>query len=435
MNNWVRFGFSLMLGSGVLFQVGCKPDPDDIYPQINVLQPSIGQIFSNGDTIKLNATFSDNEQLEKIQVSLMDQDNKPMLATLSPVATANPFSFQSDYIIDDPLLPGGVYQLRFQASDGNNITNKFIEIQIQELPRRLLYPLVVTRSANSGLGVWALENWKTWRNIYSSDGDVEGSAVNSSNSQFYLCGRWKNGLSALHLPDGKILWHIEARPNPVHRWVEGVSFSWPMLYVSYYEGFICGYNPSGNEIYKSEIFPTAIPTKTVFTKNFIVGSFIDELSSLKYLVSFHNQGGKLIFSKFITDMVVSMFCPGSDDVVIFANAGGVGKISLYESDENTLLFQHAFDEGIFYGAADMDKDNYLISTSTGLFWYRLSNNSLSKFASTKANTKIVCDNTRMLVYAGTGKTMDVYDFPDGTLLESYDLPDTLINIHLVFNKN
>lgn len=435
MDQLVRIGISLVFVSGMLFQAGCKPDSDDIYPVINVLQPYIGQIFSNGDTIKLNAAFSDNEQLVNIQVALMDQDNKPMLATLNPVVSGNPFSFQSDYVIDDPLLPGGIYQLRFQASDGNNITNKFVEIQIMELPRSLLYPLVVTKSANSVMGVWTLENGKTWKNIYSGSGDFEGSAVNSSNSLFYLCGRWQSGMSAFHLPDGELLWQIKANPNPVHRWVEGVNFTWPMFYISYYEGFICGYNPSGNEIYKSETFPTAIPTKSVLTKNFIVGSFIDELSNLKYLVSFHNQGGKLIFSKFITDYVVSMFCPGNDDVVVFANAGGLGKISLYESDENTLLFQHSFDEGIFYGAAEMDTDNYLVSTSTGLFWYRLSNNSLSKFASAKSNTKIVCDNTSMLVFAGSGKTVNVFAFPDGTLLESYDLPDTLIDLHLVFNKN
>lgn len=60
-------------------------------------------------------------------------DNKPMLGNINIIPGENPFSLKGDYIIDDPMLPGDIYQLRFRASDGTNVTNNFVKIQIHEL--------------------------------------------------------------------------------------------------------------------------------------------------------------------------------------------------------------------------------------------------------------------------------------------------------------
>jgi len=82
----------------------------------------------------------------------------------------------------------------------------------------------------------------------------------------------------------------------------------------------------------------------------------------------------------------------------------------------------------------MDSDNFLVSASNGLFWYSYSKNSLTPFVSGLKNCQVACDNTSQLVYASFGKTLKVYSFPFFTEVDSYPLPDTAIDLHLVFNK-
>jgi len=430
-----HFYLLIVLVSMVLVTLeSCDTNQDNEYPVIVVTQPLANTIYENGDTIRFQAVISDNVKLNTVEISLVDKNNKPVLSTISVTPGKNPFTFNGEYIIDDPLLPFDVYQLRFRAMDAENITNHFVEIQIHELDRIMLYPLIVTHPEAGKWVVYKLANSNLWKEFYTHTGDYCGSAINSAASQLYMCGIYQSGLTAIGLADGVVIWNVKPGFNNTERWFENISFSYPKLYASCTEGNIRGYDKTGVEIYKSDTYANEVARKSVTTKNFIVGSFTNAFSNGRYLAAFHNTGGLLIYSKFIEADVAELIPVTGDKVLVFANKNGQGEILMYNGADNSLLTQHPFYEGTFREAATMDSDNYIISTSAGLFWYHLSINSLTPFVTKIIDGNIACDATTQLIYASSGKTLEVYTFPFASLAESYSLPDTAVDLHLVFNK-
>ncbi len=424
--------FLLVLLSSLL-AASCRKTEDAEFPVIVVTAPLPGSVYENGDTIRFRAEFSDNVRLSSVELSLVDPDNKPMLSNLSIVPDKSPFTFQGEYIINDPLLPGGTFQLRFRASDGVNVTNHFIEIQVHELSRQLLYPLLVTHPSTGIWSVYRLKTDDTWTEIFTQTGDYGGSAVNSAESQLYMCGIYQSDLTAVKLPTGLPLWHVKAEQHQSQRWFEGIVFCYPDVYASVAEGNIRAYNKTGNQIYKTDTYANEVPQQSVATRNFVVASFRDAFSTDRFLVTFHNPGGKMISTRFFLGDVVGIFCIGADKVIVFSNSNGQGVISLYNASENTITPLNGMYESGFRETAMLDTDYFLMTGSSGLYWYCLSTNSLIPFVS-KTFNNIACDNTSRLIFASNGKNLEVYSFPYASLEHSYPLPDTTVNLHLVFNK-
>lgn len=411
----------------------CDTKKDTICPEIIVNHPTRASIYENGDTIRFQAVMSDESKLTTVGISLVDENNKPLLSTISLVPDTNPFTFEGDYIIDDPLLPGGVYQLRFQALDGENVTNHFIEIQIHELEQRLLYPVVVTHPEPGKWLVYKQKDDKVWQQVYTHSGDYSGSAVNSAGSQFYICGISQTGITSINLTDGNVDWTVKPGIHQSMRWFEAIQFTYPNLYASITEGTIRGYNKIGNEIYKSGKYSNAVPYQSVTTQNFVISSFKDAFSNDRFLVTFHNPGGLMINNKFFEGEIAGLSFVKSDKILVFSNSNGQGKISLYDGFDNMLSTLYPFFGGVITKAVVLDSDNYMLATSNGLYWYRLSNNSLTLFVA-KEFEEIVYDITTQCIFACSGKALTVYSFPDAALLESYPLPDTAVALHLVFNR-
>ncbi|MFZ4550095.1 MAG: hypothetical protein ACOYN4_21785, partial [Bacteroidales bacterium] len=346
----------------------------------------------------------------------------------------NPFTFQGDYVITDPMLPGGKYYLNFKAYNGENLTNKFVEIQIHELSREMLFPVIVTQNEADKWDAYRLTLNNEWFKFYSNTGDYSGCAINSAESQFYMCGNSISNLSAIKLPEGLMQWNVKPVYHQSQRWFEGILFSYPTLYVSCAEGNIRGYNKSGKEIYKSETFPNAEPHHLATTNNFVVVEFVDAYSADKFLVAFHNPGGKMFSSKFYEGDVVGLLHTTGERILVFCNNNGQGGIFQYDATYNSLTNLHPFYDGAFVAAAQMDNDNYVVSSNSGVYHYRLSNNSLTPLISECKNAKIAYDNTSQEFYVSSGKELQIYSYPNLVLLNKIQLPDTIVDFHLVFNK-
>jgi hypothetical protein len=424
----------LFIAMAFAFIQGCDDKEDEVYPEIKVSQPLNGVNFENGDTISFQATFSDNAKLQSVEIVLVDKNNIAVLPNLSLMPDKNPFSLIGSYIISDPLLPGGVYQLRFRASDGTNVTNHFVDIQIYELQQQLLYPLIVTHPETSRWSVYRLTAANLWKEIYSYTGDYVGSAVNSAASQFYTCGIAQSDLTAAKLPEGGFLWNVKPQIHQSMRWFEGITFNNNMLYVSCAEGNIRGYDKTGTEIYKTETYSNAIPSLSVTTKNYVVAYFRDNFSNSNMLVAFHNEGGKMIHNKFILTGPIGLHHLNYDKVLVFSNSNGEGEISLYNGADNTFSSLYHFREGTFFETAFLDSDNYIISGSSGLFWYRMSKNSLISIAPHLINCQVACDPLDQLIYVSQNSMLNVLDFSTGSLIQSYTLPGSAVDLHLVYNK-
>ena len=434
IHRWI-FPFMALL---IACTVSCRKVKDEKFPVISVTQPGNGAIYSVGDTIEFEAVISDESHLNTIQVTLIDVDNKPVLPPIIGVPSSTTFIFKGQYIIDDFMLASGNYQLMFQADDGYNTSKKFIDIQLFSPSQKLLYPVIVTHQDSKDWKVWKLDSFTNgdgnWKQIFVQSGDYSGSIVNSATSQFYICGKSTSALTSLHLPDGAFQWQVKTQQNVISRYFEGMALRYPLLYISLFNGYISGIDKNGIQQYKTDTYSNTIPGKISITNSFVIGNFTDAFMNQHFLVAFYKQGGHLVLSRFIPDEVVDMFPIGNEEILIIGNTNGQGTISSFDAAENRFIRLYTFYEGEFRKAAAMDKYNFIVLSTTGIFHYKLNINSLTPFIESQGNECMTCNPVDQQVFIGSGKLLRIINFPLGPLQKSYTLPDTITDINLVFNK-
>lgn len=432
-----KAGYILLSVSWLLLlvaAVSCREKGDDSYPTVKVIQPQGGSTYSFGDTLHFKAVFTDDRQITNAELEIVDMDNKPVMYTVSISPGQNPFTFEGEYYINDPMLTGGPYQLRFRATDGSNVSNSFVPVSIFETARDFLYPLVVTGGGQGNHTIYRLTADSGWVNIGSFDGEYGASAVNSPARQFYYSGTYNSYLQALRLPHGAPLWNVKSMNHQSQRWFEYMSFEYPYLYVAVAEGNVRAINKTGDEIYKTATFKNAFPGCMAVTQNFLLTGFKDDFSNDRFLVANHISGGGFIYSKFMTGVVAGIVATGGDEAIVFSNNDAGGEISFYNGQDNSLALIHPFAEGNFTKVLKMDDNNLIVSATTGLYRYQISNNSLTTFVSASKAAPFAVDDINRLVYVCNGKTLEVYSFPFTNLIESYSLPDSAIAIHTVYTK-
>ncbi len=422
--------FSICI-TGIMFS--CKPDEDNIAPEITILEPMAGSIYAVKDTIHLSAIFSDNNEIKSIKVTLIDSENRPMLAPISVDLPSNPFSLISDYPITDSLLKSGSYELQFQAFDGVNTTNVFVKIAITELQKKFLYPIIVTQNATNLVSAYSYSP-NGWTKFFNQQGDYVGSAVNSPHQQFYISGVSKSNLTAWSLKEKRVLWTRPALNYPHGHWFESVSYQDPLLYVSYYEGYISSFDKSGNALFNTEITTPYYPLNSCMAGNFIAAALRNKENKSSALGIYYGQGGALKSLKNAVPFIVSLLPLGENRVLTFGNRNGSGFINLYRIADDLFTEIKEVPNDSLCEVAAMDADNYFISGRQRVYWFRYSNNSLVVFADGIAKAHLACEFLNQQVYIGSGKKISVYNFPQGNPEELLNLPDSLLAIHLLYNK-
>jgi len=433
MKQFKLFPFFISVVLIEMLACGCHENKDAGFPVIKIDKPSRDTHYQFGDTIRFQAELSDASQITSIEVQLMDGDNKPMM----PVVSASPgkpqFTFKGEYVLNDPQLPNGTYQLRFRASNGENLTNQFLQLQYQELEKELLFPLVILHPDPNRWVAYKFVN-NQWQQVCVHTGDFSGSAVNAADTVLYMCGDYNSKLSAIRLRDGLELWNVSPTMFQSSHWFGDVALANSKLYVGCAEGTMKAYNKSGTEVFKSVKYASASPVKCVVTDNLVIGFFVNTYDSQKHFVAFHNTGGALLDTKFYSGDVVQMMHTNGDEALIVANKDGHGEILQYMRYSDSIIGLKKFYGGVFCSAVMVDSNTLLVSSNIGIYTYHISSNVLEPFASAPVSAILGYDDVLQEVYACYGKKLDVFSYPHPSLIRSVVLPDTAVRLHLVFNK-
>src|SRR5687767_12465794 len=88
--------------------------------EINIISPLPGSAFSPGDTIKVEATMSDDDELGTATLKILNASYTPVNQQQSiSMSGVNSYHLEADYIIDNPYLESGNYFFAITVSDGN----------------------------------------------------------------------------------------------------------------------------------------------------------------------------------------------------------------------------------------------------------------------------------------------------------------------------
>lgn len=412
----------------------CKEDPDESWPEVNIISPSSGSDFRVYDTIKVEATFSDDRALESVKVALVGENNTPLTTPVSAVPNSNPYTFRAELIIDDASLTGGTYKLLFQAFDGTNTANTYLTIYLEALPEALLYPVVVTAAGSNQIRIMRTDTNDVFQSLYLYQGDYGGSDVSSAFGQLYFSGKAKADMKAYSLLTNKFLWSVPYEQSMTGHWFEGVQCFYPWVLVSHYDGLIRGYDRNGIQQFTSQPVSNYYPGPAIMISPYIVVSMKEYNSPLYQLAAFHAAGGKLLDLKPVSFTPVGFEPAGAKKVFVFGNLDGDGVIALYDlMNSNLSILKTIMDHSI--SDVDIMSDNvFYFAAGDEIYCYTYQNNSVIPFAAGYENARISCEKLNGQVYAASGNSLYVLNTPDGSVEKSYLFNDPVLNVHLVYNK-
>ncbi|NVO19395.1 MAG: hypothetical protein HXX13_06825 [Bacteroidetes bacterium] len=414
--------------------LACRKESDREIPIILVNKPLAGTAYQVGDSIHILAVFSDNKDLKSLQVVLTDMEDRPVLPPIYIEIPGNPFTLDALYPINDSLLASGEYNLHFQASDGINVANAFVKIQITSIQRAFLYPIAITGKGLNTITALALDSGIKWNNIYSLPADYGGSAIDSRYGHLFLSGTYQSDVVALNVKNHKIDWRIPVQQLSVNHWFESISEVNSQLLVSYYEGYVKTFDHAGTPLYTSEVLQNYYPKNATFFNNRLV-TCLNQVSNTKHSLAFYAMpGGLMVLSLSPTPEIVKMFPVDSKHLIAFGNQDGKAVIYIYlDYNETFSMLKEIADDSIVCVAA-IDRQNYVFSTKSRLYWYNFPNNSMIEFKSGVDMAHLAYEDIGEIVYAASGHEIYLYSYPEGILKETYSLGDPILDIQLLYNK-
>jgi hypothetical protein len=434
MNRIYYFIYLSLLSLLSLLVLNCRKEKDMNSPSIKLLKPSKGTVYSVYDTIWIEALISDESKLESVKVSLLDEDQKPVLATqiFKPINSA--YELVTALPIDDIHLSGGNYSIQIKAYNGTNYTNLYLEIQINEIPKELKSIVLVSDEGIYGTGINFLNGIGNWQRILLLGGDYKTSDINSYNQQIYTAGAFSGNLNATFLPSGQVIWQVPLISSPPYRYYEDVFYSRPILYTAYYFGNIYGYNNEGAILYSTNILPSYFPEKLGILDNKPLACMKSKTGKINILAVYYPSSGIMMQSCNLPLDVIAFKTIDNDNVLLFGNDEEEGKIMEYTLSQNKLRLLNNFTDGKICAVTDRDAANFFIAGSTAIYWYIRPTNTLVEFIPQVPGALVDFDIVNDRLYTLSNHHMVAYDFGNGSPVINIPVADSALALHLLYNK-
>jgi hypothetical protein len=418
----------------VLISIGsCRQDTDNPAPVIQLISPSHGAIFKVYDTIHISLILKDNQADIDLKIMLTNGLGGSLPEPAFITHPAMDDTLELEYVINEPLMLSGNYDLQIQASDGKNTTNEFVQLQIIELSREFRYPIAITENPTGIIVAYSIQQGNVMK-LFDYQGDYSGSAINSAYNLLVVAGLSISPVRAFQMEKQQFTWSIAAEQNIQNRWFESIDVSGQEFYISYYEGYIKAVDRFGNISFTTASSNPYSPGITCNMINYLVASTYDYRTHDNAIDVYFVPGGLLKQRLTCFSKIVALEKEDSKTVLVFGNNENSGFIQTFDIEEGTLSILEEIKNDSIFSVAAMDVENYILAGKTHLYWFNSRLSSLTDFSSFQGKAHVACEPLDSVVYATSGKIIKTFTFPGGLEIGEVEVPSQVIDIQLYYNK-
>lgn len=414
----------------VLFSCSRK---DDISPYIQITSPNEYSNHNVLDTLAVVGTISDNEHLEYVKLSLLNEDNIAVASVVTLFPEAKEYSLNREFIIDNILLESGEYNLLVTASDGENETRKYIAITLNEALTELTGILFVETPSSNSVEVKKIKPDLSVQQVAFTAGDFSSAVASSKNQLFYMAGSETGSLRAFEMLNNSERWSVQANPLSGAPYFSDVFEDDGILYVSFFDGEIKAFDKNGTV--KQHILASGYNCYKVWkTENLIFSEQQQIATSDRRLVIYNATSGVEIQQSPL-DVEVVKFCKRNDDnIFIFGNNGMQGYMKNYVISDNGFWEPHPLETGKVLSAVRMDDNTFLIGQEVGVSKYTYNPNSLTDYLPAVVATSINYEPLSNVVILTQGNSIKFYNYSNAALINAVSAASEIKSISLLYNK-
>lgn len=417
--------------------LACKKEKDKQHPLITISTPFTDQPFNVGDGMHVTGTITDESQLTKATINLLDEQGHPVGLTLPVSITASPVNIDINYALDDIHLETGRYQVTVFASDGTNDTYAYQWIYIYAVPRTLSKILVTTTTSSLQTTLSLIDSLTgSFVPLKNFAGDHLASAVSSYFQTFYHCGNSTGHFTGMDLVTKASLFDIEPVQSPPLPFFTGFYSLDKAWYVASYNELIKGYDRLGTIIYNAKQLNGYYAQHFCMNGGELIAEEQQKTGSDKKLVCYYSTGSARQ-SCSITQDVVS-FCEKDDrHVFIFGNKAGQGIIQLYDRNANNLWnpYPYTLAAGAITCALKLDADTYLIAHSNGtIYKYVYSASSVTTYLTGYLAIRLLKEELSNTLFVVEKNKINRFDFGGLKPLTPITSADDIVDVNFLYNR-
>ncbi|MFH0895367.1 MAG: hypothetical protein V2A54_13105 [Bacteroidota bacterium] len=420
------FFFSLIVTS-------CKKDKFIPYPTVTFIKPSQNQVFDYNDTVQLSISVTSEDQIEEAKLYLADQNLQPVGPAASWFPNAKEATLTCEYPLTDLSIAGGAYTFLLQITTENNNKNYFRAVDIAPMPRLLLGILAVVKKASTTYEVQLSQDGISFQPVFTFSGDYGGSVVNSSANLFLKYGEIISDAVAYSAPGWLNQWTVQASASPPFPFYTGIYSNLTDQYLGYFDGTSRGYDKNGTHFFSANC-PTGFYPKLMLRNDpwFITVDYAK--SGTDRNISLYNYSTRVLqTSLVISESPLAMHSRNDDEVFLFSNKNGNAVLKMYHIVTNSISTPYTMPALPLRDVTQVDNNNYLLLFDSKIEWYNWSSTSMVPFK-TIAGYRLKYEDISQKVIVASGKSVHILSFPYGQTVNSIPLSDTIVGLHLLYNK-
>jgi len=272
--------------------------------------------------------------------------------------------------------------------------------------------------------------------------DYCGSAVSSDAQQFYIAGRYNGDVQVFSTINWQPLWNIPCIVSPPFPYFEAIEVHNKMLYVSYSSGKFEVYNDAGSINELRVIDNAYFPTRFTPVDDKLLTYEQSPSDMVRQLVVYYVPSYSIQQKTLLNCEIHDIYKKDDDNCIMFSNYNNYATIDLYTISTHTTWSASTLLGSQIISAAQIDPTDYLYIEKNTSY----SDNTLNLFNYNNPGGYPLYDgqNLQNLVFDETQNNYYISEnyhyvkqfvFLNNTPVSSVYIPDTIINILPVYNKD
>ena len=430
----MRFHKTIFIVVGLLIIFSCSKEKDTQSPVITIDLPTHLQLINSGDTIQVKGVITDNKNIKSIRVVLRDDNNIPALSAINLQVNSTRYELNELYFFNDIHMNTGTYTFTISASDGENITTKYIDVSVGEVPKVRERVFIFDNVANT-TSVYQLDNALNTSLFKTINGDFIGGIANSYYQQIISVGSATGNATAIDAEFATNLWEVSTITTPPTPYFTTAFSDNKTPYLGYYDGEIKGFDAGGNVNFAAHAVNGFYCESGFVHENYLVTEQVNITRTNFRFGLYYLFSGASYLQFLIFEDIIGMYSFKPNEIVLISNdASGNAKLSFFNISANGFSSPFSIGSGKIDATEEVGKGLYLISKNGDIRLINANTFTSQTYLSAVNANKIKYDVYTDELYLIDGNVLTVYDFSSKTLKGSYTHTNPILDVAFMYNR-
>ncbi len=415
----------------LIFLFSCRKKTDEQFPTLQFFSPGVGTYHHVLDPILFKVKATDETKLETITVKLLNEQLTPVTSSVTLSCSDNDETFESYIITTDIHLSSGLYYLKAEAFDGTNTKVQYREINLIEVPRVLKNLFVVSQPNASLIQIDSVSNGQAFL-AHSYSTDFSFSLINSYYSHFGMAGSQTGNYVSFDAEYYNTIFTINNPQSSLNYFISGYVHG-DRTFIADDDGKVKSYRKTASAFDIIDFGNQLVKTMLVHD-DYIYAYAQNKSTGQKSIVTRYVASGILSQSLNINTSIQHIYYLNSNELLLIGNENNIGKILIYDIALNSVFEPVVFSGGQIYSSCELNDGKVVIAHDNGLTSLNLSTYALGSLSSGNTYQNMVYDDLSNQLFLVRNNIVEIYSYSPFTLLSNTTIADSIIGLHLLYNK-